>query len=174
MSLQVDLNNYGYINRYTGYSAPAYGSAAAPASCAGIFEAQEDAVDNIRNNRLMKKMGVIECNTCRNRRYVDGSADPGVSFKTPTHVSPEDSAAAVMSHEREHVLRERINAQMHGRKVVAQSVRTNTEICPECGRVYTSGGKTITTTKADNTDYFMNNMRKFFGNHFGKYIDKRV
>lgn len=63
-----------------------------------------------------------------------------------------------------------------GRKIISQSVQIFTDVCPECGRAYTSGGKTTTTTKADNKteDYFMDNMRKFFGKHYGKYIDTKV
>ena len=32
-----------------------------------------------------------ECETCKNRKYVDGSNESDVSFKSPTHVSPEAS-----------------------------------------------------------------------------------
>ncbi len=87
-----------------------------------------------------------ECQTCKKRKYQDGSDDPGVSFKTPTRVSPENAANAVRGHENEHVVRERAEAQREGRKVVSQSVTYHTAICPECGRVYVSGGETRTTT----------------------------
>ncbi len=33
-----------------------------------------------------------------------------------------------------------------GKDVVFQSVKIKTAICPECGRVYVSGGKTTTVT----------------------------
>ena len=33
-----------------------------------------------------------------------------------------------------------------GKEVVFQSVQIKTAICPECGRVYVSGGKTTTVT----------------------------
>ena len=39
-----------------------------------------------------------ECQTCKERKYQDGSNDPGVSFKTPTNVAPEQAAAAVRGH----------------------------------------------------------------------------
>jgi len=45
----------------------------------------------------------VECETCANRTYVDGSNEGDVSFKTPGHISPEASAAVVSSHEYEHV-----------------------------------------------------------------------
>lgn len=91
-----------------------------------------------------------ECQTCKNRKYQDGSNDPGVSFKTPAHIAPEQAAAKVRGHEMEHVTREQAAAQREGRKVVQQSVTMHTAICPECGDVYVSGGTTRTVTRADN------------------------
>ena len=90
-----------------------------------------------------------ECQTCKNRKYQDGSDDPGVSFKTPTNVAPEQAAAAVRGHEQEHVVREQAKAQREDRRVVSQSVTIHTEICPECGDVYVSGGTTRTVTKSN-------------------------
>ncbi len=93
-----------------------------------------------------------ECQTCKNRKYQDGSDDPGVSFKTATNVAPERAAAAVRGHEQEHVVREQAKAAREGRKVVSQSVTIHTGICPECGEVYVSGGTTRTTTMADSRE----------------------
>ena len=89
-----------------------------------------------------------ECQTCKERKYQDGSNDPGVSFKTPTNVAPELAASAVRGHEQEHVVREQAQARREGREVVSQSVTYHTAICPECGRVYVSGGTTRTSTRA--------------------------
>lgn len=93
-----------------------------------------------------------ECQTCAERKYKDGSDDPGVSFKTATHLSPEQAASAVRGHEMEHVTRNQAKAQREDREIVSQSVTIHTDICPECGRVYTSGGttRTITRGNADN------------------------
>ena len=96
-------------------------------------------------------MEETECQTCARRKYQDGSDDPGVSFKTPTNLDPDQAAMAVRSHEQEHVVRERAEAQREGRKVLSQSVTIHTEICPECGRVYVSGGVTRTVTAPDDT-----------------------
>ncbi|MBD5162596.1 MAG: hypothetical protein HDT14_11420 [Oscillibacter sp.] len=90
-----------------------------------------------------------ECQTCEKRKYQDGSDDMGVSFQTPTRVAPEQAAAAVRGHENEHVVRERAKAQQEGRRVVSQSVTIHTDICPECGKVYVSGGTTRTVTAAN-------------------------
>lgn len=90
-----------------------------------------------------------ECETCESRKYQDGSDDMGVSFQTPTNIKPEQAASAVRGHEMEHVYREQAKADREGRKVVSQNVTMHTEICPECGKSYVSGGTTRTVTKAD-------------------------
>lgn len=73
----------------------------------------------------------------------------GVSFQTPTRIAPEQAASAVRGHEQEHVVREQAKAQREDRKVVSQSVTLHTDICPECGKVYISGGTTRTVTAAN-------------------------
>ena len=93
--------------------------------------------------------GPKECETCKNRKYVDGSDDPSVSFQTPTHINPESAMTAVAAHEGEHVRNEQLKADQEGRKVISQSVSIHTSVCPECGRVYVSGGQTRTVTAPD-------------------------
>ncbi len=89
-----------------------------------------------------------KCETCEKRKYQDGSDDMGVSFQTPTHIAPENAAARVRGHEQEHVVREQAKAEREGREVISQSVTLKTSVCPECGKVYVSGGNTRTTTAA--------------------------
>ena len=96
--------------------------------------------------QMLKSMGKVECETCKNRTYQDGSADPGVSFKAPGHIDPGSSGAAVRAHEQEHVTNEQARARSEGKRVVSQSVRIFTSVCPECGRAYVSGGETRTVT----------------------------
>ncbi|MGE5371036.1 MAG: hypothetical protein ACM3QZ_03500 [Solirubrobacterales bacterium] len=96
--------------------------------------------------RAQKRSGTMRCETCASRTYQDGSDDPGVSFKSPTHVAPEAAASAVMGHEQQHVVRERAEARQENRQVVSQSVSIQTSVCPECGKSYVSGGVTRTTT----------------------------
>ncbi|MCI9487181.1 MAG: hypothetical protein HFI64_09460 [Lachnospiraceae bacterium] len=98
---------------------------------------------------LEKLDGSEECQTCKQRKYQDGSDDMGVSFKTPTHVAPEAAASAVRGHEQEHVVREQAKAEREDRRVVSQDVTLHTGICPECGKVYISGGTTRTVTAAE-------------------------
>ncbi len=102
-----------------------------------------------RLNDSDKTVGKEECKTCAGRKYVDGSNDLGVSFKSPRHISPEASASTVMAHENEHVRNRRADAEAEGKKIVSQSVQIFTSICPECGRAYVSGGKTRTVMATD-------------------------
>lgn len=103
---------------------------------------------DIYGEKALKQMGLVECATCSSRTYVDGSDDPGVSFKTPTQISPEASFALVSAHEQEHVGNERASAEAEDREVIAQSVQVFMSVCPECGKAYSSGGVTRTTTAA--------------------------
>jgi ribosomal protein L32 len=90
-----------------------------------------------------------ECQTCKNRKYQDASNDPSVSFQAPAHISPGAAASVVASHEREHVSHEQAKAKQEDRRIVSQTVTLQTAVCPECGRVYVSGGVTRTLTAAD-------------------------
>ena len=92
-----------------------------------------------------------ECKTCKNRKYKDGS-DEMVSFKSPTHISPESAASAVRAHEQEHVSNAYSKAAMKNGKVMAASVSIHMGICPECGRTYVAGGTTHTQIKYYNED----------------------
>lgn len=113
---------------------------------AGIA-AGNDAESGVAAVRKAAEEG--ECQTCKERKYQDGSDDAGVSYKTPTRIAPEQAASAVRGHEMEHVVRERAAAAREDRRVVSQSVTMHTAICPECGTVYISGGTTRTTTAAN-------------------------
>ena len=90
-----------------------------------------------------KKSSPAECQTCKERKYQDGS-DEMVSFKTPGHIDPDNAASVVMSHEQEHVSNAYKKAAQINGEVVQASVRLKTAVCPECGRTYVSGGETDT------------------------------
>lgn len=94
-----------------------------------------------------KNFDSYSCETCKNRKYKDVSDDPGVSFQTPTTISPDKAASSVRAHEAEHVSREQAAAAREDRQVVSQSVSYQSAVCPECGSVYVSGGTTRTVTK---------------------------
>lgn len=93
--------------------------------------------------KQMERSGQIECETCKNRSYQDGS-DENVSFKSPSHISPGASASAVMAHEQEHVSNAYKQASQGNGEVIRASVRIQTASCPECGRTYVAGGETTT------------------------------
>lgn len=127
-----------------------------------------------------KRTGEIECETCSSRKYVDGSNDPGVSFKTPTNISPSESASKVYSHEREHYSRENAQAVKEDKEVLSNTITVSRAICPECGSSYVSGGQTRTVTREDNSKeqdrkYFSD---KFYndtvGKYFGQVIDTKL
>ena len=84
------------------------------------------------------------CQTCKNRKYVDGSNEANVSFKNAAHISPEAASSAVRAHEGQHVSNAYHKAATQNGEVVSASVRVQTSVCPECGRSYISGGVTDT------------------------------
>lgn len=119
----------------------------------GQYDPNVKNAQNLPNSKLSaeadrkRRFDSFECQTCKNRRYQDGSDDSGVSFQTPTRVDPKAAGAAVRGHEQEHVSRNKSKAEREGKEIVSQSVTIHTGICPECGKVYISGGTTRTTTK---------------------------
>lgn len=98
-----------------------------------------------------KKVKQAECQTCKNRKYVDGSNEGDVSFKTPGHISPGQSAAKVMSHEQEHVANAIAEGNKPNKQLISSTVSLHTAVCPECGSVYVSGGTTHTVMKETNS-----------------------
>ena len=107
-----------------------------------------------------KTSSPAECQTCKQRKYQDGS-DENVSFKSPTHISPNSAGAAVRAHEGEHVSNAYSKAAKDGGKVMQASVAIHTAVCPECGRTYVSGGTTTTRIKYSNEDNpYVKNMKK--------------
>lgn len=98
-----------------------------------------------------RKSSPAECETCKERKYQDGS-DEMVSFKSAAHISPEASAARVRAHEQEHVSNAYKKAAQNDGEVLQASVSLKTAICPECGRTYVAGGETTTQIKYFNED----------------------
>ena len=96
-----------------------------------------------------------ECQTCKNRKYKDGS-DENVSFKAAAHISPEAAASRVRAHEGEHVANAYSKAEQKGGEVLSASVRIETSVCPECGKSYVSGGTTSTKIRYPSDPYAEN------------------
>jgi hypothetical protein len=91
-----------------------------------------------------------DCETCKHRKYQDGSDESNVSFKTASHISPEAAGSAVRSHESEHVNNAYSKAAKNNGEVLSATVSIHTAVCPECGRSYISGGTTNTMIKYTN------------------------
>jgi ferredoxin-like protein FixX len=102
---------------------------------------------NVSGTVYIEKPQAAECQTCNSRKYIDGSNEGNVSFKTPTHISPEASRAVVSSHEKEHVSNAVSEGSKPGKELVFSSVRLEMDVCPECGKTYIAGGETITQMK---------------------------
>jgi hypothetical protein len=146
------------MNPFSGYNAynPVFNTYGADktkpvenAAGAGEAKRAEEADDTKKGGRVDKE----ECQTCKNRKYVDGSNESDVSFKSPAHISPDSSAAVVMGHEQEHMSNAIAEGNKENKELVSASVSLQTSTCPECGRVYVSGGVTHTTirTTIDNS-----------------------
>lgn len=156
------------INAISGISYDAYDSygmqnvrgISAVASVSSVAEAREAHMSQADIKRL-ERSGQIECETCKNRKYQDGS-DEMVSFKAPGHISPSASASRVMSHEREHVANANAKvAQNENAKLIQASVTLHTAVCPECGRTYVSGGETTTQIKYQEANPYGQNFKSY-------------
>lgn len=131
MDFQIQNSGYSYQN----YGRP----------YAGIGN-EEDA-----SKKANSKSSPEECETCKKRKYKDGS-DEMVSFKSAAHIAPGASGAVVRGHEQEHVSNAYKKAAAKGGQVLQASVAIHTSVCPECGRSYVSGGTTSTQIKYYNED----------------------
>ncbi len=109
--------------------------------------------------KRMTASGEITCQTCQNRKYQDGS-DEMVSFKSPSHISPESAASAVRAHEMEHVGNAYEKAARADGEVLRASVSIKTATCPECGRIYVSGGETTTRIRYPEENPYGQNFKK--------------
>ncbi len=109
----------------------------------------------LNSSRAVKK---TECQTCKNRKYVDGS-DEMVSFKSPAKMSPGRAAAGVRAHEQEHVSNAFEKAAKDDGKVLQASVALKMAICPECGRAYIAGGTTTTKIAYKKDDPYSENQK---------------
>ena len=144
MSLRIGAISAGYTTPYHMYatSSQAIGS-----------PSESKTVKNPGESDIVapgKKSSPAECQTCKERKYQDGS-DENVSFKAATHISPQQAGIAVRAHEQEHVANAyKKAAKAEDGQVLQASVSIKTAICPECGRSYIAGGETTTRIKYAN------------------------
>ncbi len=142
----------GSYGPYAAYADSTYsvgGAAAGQEKGAGRAAAsgtgQAQGADGAHQVKGGYKSSPADCQTCRERKYQDGSNESDVSFKAPGHISPKASAATVMAHEQQHVSNAYEKAAQKDGQVVSCSVSLRTAVCPECGTVYVAGGKTNTS-----------------------------
>ena len=143
-----------------------YADAGAARRMAGVPE-NRNAVQKPANTdkdpsaRLLEGRGVeyaggtkhCACEKCAKRLYQDGSTDPGITFKAPTHIAPAMSRTQVASHERQHVVHNTTKAKEMGGKVVSAQVRLFQRNCSECGTRYVSGGVTVVKVRPNVSMY---------------------
>ena len=75
-----------------------------------------------------RKSSPAECETCKNRKYQDGSNEM-VSFKSASHISPQASSSRVRAHEQEHVTNAYNKAAQNNGKVLSATVSLRTAVC---------------------------------------------
>lgn len=164
-----------YSGVYTAGSAPAAenGQVFGTADGAGRVSGSPAAGSAKENEKAGKTGPQGECQTCKNRKYVDGSNEGNVSFKAPGHIAPEASAGVVMAHEQEHVANAVREGNKAGNELVSVSVSLKTSVCPECGRSYVSGGTTRTTIRYGSTPYEQNRKSADYAKFIGMNMDMK-
>lgn len=158
---------YDFFDNYSSYSG--YGGSARSAFSAPGAD-QEDSeklrlpgqeenaktsaaeTDPDEQKKAGRRSSPAECETCKNRKYQDGSDETNVSFKSASHISPNAAGAAVRAHENEHVTNAYNKAAENNGKVLSATVSIHMAVCPECGRSYVSGGTTNTMIKYTNEE----------------------
>lgn len=131
---------------------------------------EPDSNDGFSVSKTGRKSSPEECETCKERKYQDGSNE-NVSYKAASHISPEAAGSAVRAHEGEHVSNAYSKASEQNGKVISASVSIHTAVCPECGRTYVSGGTTNTKIKySDESNPYQKNQKsldalRVTGNH---------
>ncbi len=149
------MSMIGAVNSGIGAYANAYaGMSFAGAGAASQAEGKPKVIMNPGESTQAnpgKRVSPAECETCKNRKYQDGS-DEMVSFKSAQHISPQAAMARVRGHEQEHVSNAYKDAAQNNGKVLQASVSIKTAVCPECGRTYVSGGATHTKISYSNEE----------------------
>lgn len=128
--------------------------------------------NNVENSAKVKQ---VECQTCKNRKYVDGSNESDVSFKAPGHIDPGQSYATVMAHEQEHMANARQKTAGSDARLISASISLKLSVCPECGRTYVAGGTTNTTIEYSESNPYDKGREIIEGSFLrGQNFDKAV
>lgn len=146
--MALSISPYGAYPISYGYTPMANSGASSDATEVGKVVKNPGQSDI---QKVGKKSSPADCETCKERKYQDGS-DEMVSFKSAAHISPSAAGGAVRAHEQEHVSNAFKKAATGNGKVLQASVALKTAICPECGRSYVAGGETTTKIKYSNEE----------------------
>lgn len=170
----IITGSYNYLNFY----GSGFGSSYANSMQSNAVSGTDKPIVNPGESTEVspgRKSSPAECETCKNRKYQDGS-DEMVSFKSAAHISPQASASRVRAHEQEHVSNAFTKAAQKGGKVLAANVTLKTAICPECGRSYVAGGTTSTQIKYpnENNPYTKNKKAADAASLIGNHLDIAV
>lgn len=181
----LGLNQYNSYGSYAGgmgyQNAYASGAVSAGFQATGGVEGAKKPGAILNPNESTKvmpgkKSSPAECQTCKERKYQDGSNEANVSFKAAAHVSPEAAGTAVRAHEGQHVANAYKKAAEGNGTVLQASVSIHTAVCPECGRTYVSGGTTDTKIRYGNekNPYVQNAKNADRGVLAGMNFDARI
>lgn len=162
--------DFGTVGTY--YSTAMNTAPISPDSSGAFYPSSFDAISEAKG---LEKSSGVECQTCKERKYVDGSNE-NVSFKSATHISPEAAGARVRAHEGEHVSNAYKKAAQGNGKVIRAAVSIHMATCPECGRSYVSGGTTRTSIQySDETNPYQQQKKlSDRGNLLGIHFDNKV
>ena len=145
MAGSMAIGGYGMMGGYCIYGNSQAGSTNAQDRAQSGGKAGKTSANPDDQIKAGHKSSPSECETCKSRKYQDGSNETDVSFKAPGHISPQASAGTVRAHEQQHVSNAYQEASEGNGKVISATVSLRTEICPECGPAYVAGGETRTT-----------------------------
>ena len=161
-----NYNNYSLTGNYGyGYSTGAVSSAQSEEKGVVVNPGKSDV------EKPGRKSSPAECETCKNRKYQDGSNEM-VSFKSASHISPQASAGTVRAHELQHVSNAYEKAANGNGQVRSVSVSLKTAVCPECGTAYVSGGETRTSIAYSKENPYQQNKRAIEAmNQIGANVD---
>ncbi|MDF2944713.1 MAG: hypothetical protein K0S01_3571 [Herbinix sp.] len=148
---------------YTNYAIPYAGVTAVGTAATAINKVSGVTPIGPKDTLIVGKARSSECQTCKERKYVDQSNEGDVSFKTPSHISPESSFAAVSSHEQEHVSNAISEGSKAGNQLLSSSVTLKMSVCPECGTAYVAGGETRTTIQYNTANPYENSRKSAEG-----------
>ena len=169
-----------YGNPFADYGSPVTAVSGVAGNVPGVSSPEKTEKPVLNPGESTKVIGAhksspAQCETCRERKYQDGS-DEMVSFKSAAHISPEAAPGAVRAHEGEHVSNAYKKAAQGGGKVLQASVRLKMGICPECGKSYVSGGETNTKIEYPNekNPYMKNQKGRDSGLLSGMNLDLAV